>query len=292
MNPLPGKCPVCSSDLVVTRLVCPACETSLEGSFAPGASRLQEAFSNEQLRSLLPFSRLNQEQLYFVLTFVRCEGRFNRMEEELGLSYPTLRSRLDELIRAMGFEPSRSEEPADIPPGIPPGLSPEERQAILDLLEKGEINVEEASSRLRGIAGAQNDDERLKILQMVQEGQIIPEAAAELLQALETGRGQVNVNRYSPAQQPMVVDEERVPAAKPRWLRVRVTDTDTGKPRVNVRVPMSLVNLGLKMGVQFTPEIEGVDLATILAAVQTLEPGPFVDVYDEDDGEHVEVYLE
>jgi hypothetical protein len=156
MNPLPGKCPVCSSDLVVTRLQCPACETSLEGSFAPGASRLQEAFSNEQLRSLLPFSRLNQEQLFFVLTFVRCEGRFNRMEEELGLSYPTLRSRLDELIRAMGFEPPRSEEA----PVAAPGLSPEERQAILDLLEKGEINVNEASSRLRGVEVGQNSGEQ------------------------------------------------------------------------------------------------------------------------------------
>ena len=104
---LPGKCPVCSGDLVVTRLYCPSCETTLEGSFALGSSRLQEAFSPEQLRTLLPFSHLTQEQLYFVLTFVRCEGRFNRMEEELGLSYPTLRSRLDELIRALGFEPPR-----------------------------------------------------------------------------------------------------------------------------------------------------------------------------------------
>jgi len=131
--------------LVITRLHCPSCETTIEGHFAPGLSRLQEAFSPEQLRSLLPFSRLSQEQLYFILTFVRCEGRFNRMEEELNLSYPTLRSRLDEIIRALGFEPAREETP----PGPAP-LAHAERQSILDLLSQGEIGVEEARRRLSG----------------------------------------------------------------------------------------------------------------------------------------------
>jgi hypothetical protein len=148
MNLIPTKCPVCGGDLIVTRLHCPSCETTLEGNFAPGGSRLQEAFSAEQLRSLLPFSRLNQEQLYFILTFVRCEGRFNRMEEELGLSYPTLRGRLDEIIRVLGFEPAR-EEPVSQPAAVSlPDAS--ERQSILDLLSQGVINVEEAQRRLRG----------------------------------------------------------------------------------------------------------------------------------------------
>ncbi|MBE0699709.1 MAG: DUF2089 domain-containing protein [Anaerolineaceae bacterium] len=151
MNQIPGNCPVCSSDLVVTRLYCPSCETSLEGSFTLGSSRLQEAFSPEQLRSLLPFSHLTQDQLYFVLTFVRCEGRFNRMEEELNLSYPTLRSRLDELIRAMGFEPPREE-----PPEPSPSLSSSERQQILDQLSLGTIDVDEARRRLMGEAPAED----------------------------------------------------------------------------------------------------------------------------------------
>jgi hypothetical protein len=151
MNKIPGKCPVCSGDLVVTRLFCPSCETLLEGSFTLGSSRLQESFTPEQLRSLLPFSRLTQEQLYFVLTFVRCEGRFNRMEEELGLSYPTLRSRLDELIRAMGFEPPREESAAS-----PPIPGQEERQQILDLLQQGKIDVEEARRRLMGGVSVEN----------------------------------------------------------------------------------------------------------------------------------------
>jgi len=58
MNALPTRCPVCSGDLVVTRLYCPSCETTLEGSFMPGGSRLQEAFSSDQLRHLLPFANM------------------------------------------------------------------------------------------------------------------------------------------------------------------------------------------------------------------------------------------
>lgn len=145
MNSILSKCPVCGGDLMVTRLHCPACETTIEGSFEPGGSRLQEAFSPEQLKPLLPFSNLSAEQLQFVLTFVRCEGRFNRMEEEMGLSYPTLRNRLNDIIRAMGFEPTRDETPQ-----VPPPPSPAERQQILDLLSQGDIDLEEAKRRLRG----------------------------------------------------------------------------------------------------------------------------------------------
>ena len=145
MNALPTRCPVCSGDLVVTRLHCPSCETTLEGSFMPGGSRLQEAFSSDQLRALLPFARLAQDQLHLVLTVIRCEGRFNRMEEELSLSYPTLRGRLDEAIRAMGFEPAREEAGAA---AVFPDA--DERQSILDRLNRGELNVEEARRLLRG----------------------------------------------------------------------------------------------------------------------------------------------
>ncbi len=145
MNLILTKCPVCGGDLIVTRLHCPACETTIEGSFDPGGNRLQEAFSPEQLKPLLPFSHLSAEQLQFILTFVRCEGRFNRMEEELSMSYPTLRNRLNEVIRAMGFEPSRDDpSPAPQPP------STVERQQILDALGRGEIDLEEAKRRLRG----------------------------------------------------------------------------------------------------------------------------------------------
>ncbi len=151
MNPIPSKCPVCGGELIVTRLHCPSCETSIEGSFSPGGTPLQEAFTPEQLRSLLPFARLSQEQLYFMLTFMRCEGRFNRMEEELNLSYPTLRSRLDDIIRALGFEPGREDARDDAQHREDARqVSGGERQAILDMLSRGEISVEEARHRLRG----------------------------------------------------------------------------------------------------------------------------------------------
>ncbi len=159
MNPILTKCPVCAGDLMVTRLHCPACETSIEGAFDPSVAgtRLQEAFSAEQLKPLLPFSRLTAEQLQFVLTFVRCEGRFNRMEEEMDLSYPTLRNRLDDIIRTMGYEPSRDEGRAEArSEGVreaarqAAGPDAAARQEILDMLSRGEIDLEEAKRRLRG----------------------------------------------------------------------------------------------------------------------------------------------
>jgi len=146
MNPMLTKCPVCGGDLVVTRLSCPSCETIIEGSFQPVGGSLQGSFSPDQLKWLLPFSRLNNEQMQFILTFIRCEGRFNRMEEELGLSYPTLRNRMNDILRAMGYEPSRDEAPA-----APPLPTPAERKRILDDLDKGVINLDEARRRLKGV---------------------------------------------------------------------------------------------------------------------------------------------
>jgi hypothetical protein len=132
--------------------------------------------------------------------------------------------------------------------------------------------------------------ERMKVLEMLKEGQITPEAAAQLLDAVE-GQPVKAASQVMP-QVPMPSQSPDAPARSARWLRVRVTDTDTGRPRVNVRLPISLVNMGMKLGAKYSPEIEGIDMAALLQAVQDSEPGPFVDVYDEEDGEHVEVFLE
>lgn len=132
-------------------------------------------------------------------------------------------------------------------------------------------------------------EERIKILQMLQEGKISSEAAAQLLQALGDG----DTEPPQPLQPSRNVDV--VPAEqgrRPRWLRVRVTDTNSGRPRVNVRLPMSLVNLGLKLGARYTPEIEGLDVQALIEAAQAGENGAFVDVVDDEDGERVEVFLE
>jgi len=73
---------------------------------------------------------------------------------------------------------------------------------------------------------------------------------------------------------------------------VRVTDSETGKPRVNVRLPVGMVSVGLKMGAKYAPQIEGFDSNELMQIIESGELGQIVDVYDDDDGEHVEVFLE
>jgi hypothetical protein len=77
-----------------------------------------------------------------------------------------------------------------------------------------------------------------------------------------------------------------------RWFRVRVTDSDTGKVRVNVRLPVGVVNAGLKMGMRFAPQVEGMDIEALTAMINSGEIGQIVDVVDDKDGEHVEVFIE
>jgi hypothetical protein len=112
----------------VTRLHCHHCGTTLEGHFTLGR-----------------LSQLNAEQLDFVETFIRCEGTIKRVEKELGISYPTVRARLQDVIRAMGFE-----VPSDYADAPDERVTPEERSAILDRLYSGEISSEEAIDLLRG----------------------------------------------------------------------------------------------------------------------------------------------
>lgn len=81
-------CPVCGNNLTITRYYCSQCDTTIEGHFTGTVGA---------------FAQLSPEQLNFVLTFIRCEGRLNRMEEELKLSYPTLRNRLVEIIKPSGL---------------------------------------------------------------------------------------------------------------------------------------------------------------------------------------------
>lgn len=123
MRAMPSRCPLCESELEVVRMHCPSCDTSFEGRFSPG--RLAD---------------LSDEQWDFVTTFVRCEGKINRVEQELGLSYPTIRNKLREVIRAMGYEPAR-EETMD--------AAAERRRSILSDLEDGRLTAEEAMRALR-----------------------------------------------------------------------------------------------------------------------------------------------
>jgi hypothetical protein len=123
MYPVVGTCPVCGESLTVTRLYCRTCDTTVEGHFTLGR-----------------FYQLSREQMAFVETFIRCEGKLTRVQEELGMSYPTVRSRLNEVIRALGYEVSESK----------PEVSPEERRSILEQLASGEISSQEAVQLLQG----------------------------------------------------------------------------------------------------------------------------------------------
>ena len=81
-------------------------------------------------------------------------------------------------------------------------------------------------------------------------------------------------------------------ASAPRWFRVRVTDMATGRAKVNVNIPMGLVNVGIKMGARFAPEVEGVNYEEIMEAIQSGQQGKIMDVTDEEDGERVEIFVE
>ena len=119
-NPVIARCPICSESLRVTRLECESCGTRLEGSFALGR-----------------FHQLSGEQLEFLETFIKARGNFKDVERELGMSYPTVRSRLDAVIRALGF-PSQAE----------PDRETERRKEILRELAEGRIQPDDAASLL------------------------------------------------------------------------------------------------------------------------------------------------
>jgi hypothetical protein len=124
MRPAPTICPICQSELEVARLHCNSCDTSIEGHFAMGQ-----------------FSNLSPEQMEFIFTFVRCEGKINRMEQELSLSYPTIRNRLHEVIRALGYEPGKDESIE---------VNAETRSGAIADLEAGKITADQAMRILRG----------------------------------------------------------------------------------------------------------------------------------------------
>jgi hypothetical protein len=116
---------------------------------------------------------------------------------------------------------------------------------------------------------------------MIDEGKISAEEGAKLLSALSDSRSRAmtgsGLNRS---------------AGTARWLRVKVTDVATGRSKATVQIPISLLDAGLKIGAHFAPEVEGVDLNQLMDAVRSGVTGKLVDVIDDEDGEHVEIYVE
>lgn len=129
-------------------------------------------------------------------------------------------------------------------------------------------------------------EERMRVLRMVQEGKITAQQGVQLLDALDAGQ-----RRPGKGVAPAVPIPPAVPGSG-RWFRVMVTDTNTGKTRVNVRLPVSLVSAGMKMGARFSPQVEGLDAEQLMGFLNSGAVGKIVDVFDEDDGEHVEVFIE
>lgn len=122
-------------------------------------------------------------------------------------------------------------------------------------------------------------EERMRILRMIQEGKITAEEGAKLLAALRESR-----------------KETRTTTSTGRlgrgWLRVRVTDMSTNRPKVNVNLPLSLMDAGLKIGAQYAPELAGIDLSEFIEEIKGGAQGKIIDVIDEEDGEHVEIFVE
>lgn len=118
MKKVISRCPVCSRELTVARLKCDACDTVIENNF-----------------SLSKFDYLSDEELYFTETFIRCRGNIKEVEKELGISYPTVRSKLDAVIKKLGYETGPDQQSI-------------KKEEILRALENGEITAEQAIAQL------------------------------------------------------------------------------------------------------------------------------------------------
>ncbi len=137
-----STCPVCSGELAVTRLHCRSCGTTLEGEFSVGR-----------------FGRLKKEQLALLESFLRSRGNLRDMERELGISYPTVRSRVEALVRALGFglrdgDESGTDEPAAAGAATAATATTDAataRQEILERLARREMGAEEAAIAIRAL---------------------------------------------------------------------------------------------------------------------------------------------
>ena len=138
-----ATCPICSGELAVTRLHCRSCGTTLEGDFNVGR-----------------FARLSREQFALLESFLRSKGNLKEMERELGISYPTVRARVDALLRALGLGDDESAtdeldtgaEPATEVAGAAVDAAAA-RRAVLERLARREIDPATAAAELRALGG-------------------------------------------------------------------------------------------------------------------------------------------
>jgi hypothetical protein len=119
-------------------------------------------------------------------------------------------------------------------------------------------------------------EERMKILKMIEEGKLSAQEGAKLLSALAS------------ANRPL----GGLSASGAKWLRVRVTDMATGRSKATVQIPISLMEAGMKIGAHFAPEIDGVNMDQLMEALRSGMTGKIIDVVEDEDGEHVEIFVE
>ncbi|HEU5440691.1 MAG TPA: DUF2089 domain-containing protein [Ktedonobacterales bacterium] len=151
-----GRCPVCSHPMTVTRLSCSECGSALEGSFrltgAPAGTRSGPLATRAEAEARFGrLVRLDRTQLEFVETFLRCRGVIKNVEDMLGISYPTVKARLANVLDTLGFTPADE---------LPPAESRARRREILADLAAGRITADEAQSLLmREASGDTADDD-------------------------------------------------------------------------------------------------------------------------------------
>ncbi len=119
-------------------------------------------------------------------------------------------------------------------------------------------------------------EERMKILKMIEEGKLSAAEGAKLLAALTSGGTRPG----------------GIAASGAKWLRVRVTDVNTGRSKATVQIPLALMDAGMKIGAHFAPEIDGVNMDQLMEALRSGMTGKIIDVTDDEDGEHVEIFVE
>ena len=127
---MPHRCPVCDHEMKISKLTCTFCPTKIEGEF-----------------SSCKFCRLPAEQLIFMEAFIKCRGNIKEVEKELGISYPTVRNRLDSVIEALGYGVDKDRSPEDEKENT--SEESQRRQGILEALERGEITAQEATHQMR-----------------------------------------------------------------------------------------------------------------------------------------------
>jgi hypothetical protein len=138
-----ATCPVCSGELAVTRLRCSSCGTTIDGEFNVGR-----------------FSRLTKDQQVILMSFLRSRGNLRDMERELGISYPTVRARVEALVRVLGFGPRDAAADTDDEAGADGAVATATtmadavasgRREILERLSRKEMSAEEAATAIRGL---------------------------------------------------------------------------------------------------------------------------------------------